>query len=46
MEQDLTQFTVKILCDDSTSCDEIDNYFDTEEDTIIGISYEYDLDED
>ena len=46
MEQDLTQFTVKILCDDSTGCDEIDNYFAIEEDTMIGILYEYDLDED
>ena len=47
MEQDLTQFAVnKILYDDSTGCDEVDNYFATEADTIIDILYVYDLHED
>ena len=39
MEQDFTQFTDKILCDDSTSCDEVDNYFATEAATMIDILY-------
>ena len=42
MEQDLTQFADKILSDDSTGCDGVDNYFATEADML----YEYDLDED
>ena len=46
MEQALTQFAVKLLCDDSTGCDKVDNYFATEADTMIDILYEYDLDED
>ena len=46
VEQDLTRFAVKILCDDSTGCDELDNYFATEADTMIGILYEYGLDKD
>ena len=46
MEQDLTQFEVKMLCDDSTGCDEVDTYFATDADTMIHIVYEYDLDED
>ena len=29
MEQALTQFEVKILCDDSTGFDEVGNYFAT-----------------
>ena len=44
VEQDLTQLTVIILWDDSIGCDEVDNYFATEADTIIGIVYEDDLD--
>ena len=46
MEQDLTQFEVKILCDDSTGCDEVDNYFATDADTMIHIVYEDDLGSD
>ena len=30
MEQDLTQFAILLLCDDSTGCDEMGNYFATE----------------
>ena len=45
-DQDLTQFSDKILCDDSTGCDEVDKCFAIEEDTIISILYEYVLDED
>ena len=37
MEQDLTQPTVIILLNESAGCDEMDNYFVTEADTIIGI---------
>ena len=32
---DFTQLAVIILCDDSTDCDEVDNYFATETDTTI-----------
>ena len=39
MEQELTQFADKILCDDSSSCDEVDNYFATEADIMIDIVY-------
>ena len=46
MEQDLTQLAVKILCDDSTGCGEVDNYFATAVGTMIYIVYEDDLDED
>ena len=42
MEQDLTQLAVIIFCDDSTGCDEMDDYFATE-DTIIDIVCEVDL---
>ena len=35
MEEDLTQLVVIILCDDFTGCDEMDNYFATEADTMI-----------
>ena len=37
MEQDCTQFAVKILCHDSTGCDEMRDYFATEADTMIDI---------
>ena len=40
MEHDLTQPSVTILCDDSTCCDEVDDYFATEADTMIDIVYE------
>ena len=39
-EQDLTKLTIKkILCDDSTGCDEVDSYFARDEDTMIDIVY-------
>ena len=34
VEQDLTQFAVLILCDDSTDCDEMGDYFATKADTL------------
>ena len=37
MEQDCTQFAVLILCHDSTVCDEMDDYFAIEADTMIDI---------
>ena len=37
MEQDFTQLAVKILYDDSTGCDDVDNYFATEADTMTDI---------
>ena len=39
MDQDLTQYSDKMLCDDSTGCDEVDNFFAIEVDTIIAILY-------
>ena len=42
MGQELTQFSDKILCNNSTSCDEVDKYFAIEVDIIV----EYVLDED
>ena len=46
MEQDRTQFTVLILCDDSTGCDERGGYFATEADTMIDIVCEVDFNKD
>ena len=37
MEQDLTQLAVIILCGDSTGCDEVDDCFATEADTMVDI---------
>ena len=37
MDQVLTQSSVTILCDSSNGCDEMDNYFATETDTILYI---------
>ena len=37
MEQDLTQFEALVLCDNSTGCDAMDDYFATEADTMIEI---------
>ena len=34
VEQDLTQLSVIILCDDSTGCDEVDNYFATKKQQV------------
>ena len=44
MEKVLIQFAVKIMCDDSTGFDEMDNYFATEANKMINIVY--DLDDD
>ena len=46
MEQDLTQFAVLFLCDDSTGCDKMGDYFATEAGTIIDIVCEVDLNKD
>ena len=46
MEQDLSQFAVLMLCDDSTDCDEIGYYFATEADTMIDIVCEAHLNKD
>ena len=46
MDQDLIQFSDKILCDDSIGCHEVNKYFAIEVDTIIAILYEFVLDED
>ena len=43
MEQYHTQFADLILCDDSTGCDEMGNYFATEAYTMINIVCEVDL---
>ena len=43
-EQDLTQLAVKILCDDSTVCDEGDGNFATEADTMIDTVHVYEDD--
>ena len=37
MEHDCTQFAVLILCNDSTGCDEMCDYFATEADKMIDI---------
>ena len=44
MKQAPTQFAVKIICDDSTGFDEVDNYFATEADMMIKIVYDFDED--
>ena len=46
MKQDLTQLAVIILYEDSTGCDEIDDYFATEADTMIDIVCEVDFNKD
>ena len=43
MEQDLTQFVLLILFDDSTGCDEMGNYFATEANTMTYIACEVDF---
>ena len=40
---DGTYIAVIILCDFSAGCDEVDDYFAAEEDTMIYIVYEADL---
>ena len=45
MEQALTQFAVKILCDDSTGFDEVDDFFfatQADTDTVLDIENELD----
>ena len=37
---DLTQFAVLILCDDSTACDKMGDYFSTEADKMVNIVYD------
>ena len=44
IDQDLPQFAVNILCDDSTSFGEVDNTFATKADIMIDVVYK--LDED
>ena len=46
IEQDLTQLAVIILCDNSTGCDEMNDYFATEADIMIDIVCEVDLNKD
>ena len=46
MEQNLTQSAYTILCNTSSSCDKVDNYFAKEADIVIYILYEYALDKD
>ena len=46
IEQDLTQFAVLILCDDSTGCDEMCDYFATEAGTMMYIVCEVHLNKD
>ena len=43
VELDLTELAVIIICDDSTDCHEMDDYFATEADTMIDIVCEVDL---
>ena len=43
VEQCLFQLEVKILCDDYTGCDEVDNNFATEAGTMIAIVCEENL---
>ena len=44
MEQNLTQLAVIVLCDDSTGCDKMGNYFATEADIMIDIVSEVNFD--
>ena len=44
--QDRTQFAVLILCDDSTGCGEMGDYFATEADKMIDIVCEVNLNKD
>ena len=44
IEQHLTQFAVKILFDNSTGCDERDNYFAREADIMKDIIYDLEND--
>ena len=42
-EQNLTQLAVKILCDNSTGCNEVDDYFATKAYIMVDIVYQDDL---
>ena len=42
----LTQFAVILLCDDSTGCDEMRDYFAKEADIMIDIVCEFNLNKD
>ena len=44
MEQDLPQFAVLIIYDNSTVCGEMDDYFATEADTMIDIVHVFVVD--
>ena len=44
MEQAVTQFQVKIICNESTGFDEVTNYFATEADMRIYIAFDFDED--
>ena len=46
VEEDLSQLTVIMLYHDSTGCDEMDDYFATEADTMIYKVYKVDLNKD
>ena len=37
MKQGLSQFSVLVLCDNFTGCDEMGDYFSSEADTIIDV---------
>ena len=39
MDQDRTPPAVIIVCDDSTGCDEMDDYFATEADAMLDIGF-------
>ena len=43
VDQGLTQLAVMVLCDNSTGCHEVDDYFGTEADKMIDIAYKDDL---
>ena len=44
--KDLTQLAVIILCNVYTGCDEMDDYFATEADTVVNIVCDVDLNKD
>ena len=46
MKQDLTQLSAILLCDDSTGCDEMDDYFAINANTTTYFVCEVDLNED
>ena len=46
MEQDLSQFAILMLCDDSTSCDEMSYFYATEAETMMDIVCEVQVNKD